>query len=158
MSPLVLTLLFFALGFTNGLRTLTPVAVLCWGVFFGWYSLSHTPFVFLGNTASLAIFTVLALGEMVADKLPKTPARTTPVGVISRVLFAGASGAVLASVAGASIGLGIVAAIAGAVVGTYIGYYARRALTTKAGLPDLPVALVEDVIAVGGALLVVSRF
>jgi uncharacterized membrane protein len=45
--------------------------------------------------------------------------------------------------------------VAGAVVGalaaaasTFAAYHLRRALTTGVGLPDLPVALAEDVAAV----------
>jgi uncharacterized membrane protein len=31
-------------------------------------------------------------------------------------------------------------------------------LTTRAGLPDLPVALLEDLIAIGGSFFIISRF
>jgi hypothetical protein len=39
-----------------------------------------------------------------------------------------------------------------------LGYFVRSRPTAKFGLPDLPVALVEDVICVGGSLLVASLF
>jgi uncharacterized membrane protein len=154
----MLSILIFLLGFVNGLRTLTPVAFLCWGAHLGWYSLAHTPFAFLANPISLAVFTVLAVGEYIGDKLPKTPSRITTFPLIGRVVFGGSCGAVLATVAGASLFVGVLMGGVGAVVGAFVGYLVRRWLTTSRGLPDFPVALVEDVLTLGGALFVVSRF
>lgn len=42
----------------------------------------------------------------------------------------------------------------GAVLGTLAGYEARSRLVAARGGRDLPVALVEDVVAVGGGILV----
>jgi uncharacterized membrane protein len=49
----------------------------------------------MGSTAAVAVFTVLAIGEIVNDKLPKTPARTAAVPLVARVLMGGLSGATL---------------------------------------------------------------
>jgi uncharacterized membrane protein len=155
--PLLVSLIF-VLGFANGLRTLTPVAVLCWGAHLHWFSLAHTPFSFLAHPISLIVFTVLAVGELIGDKLPKTPARIAAFPLLGRLVFGAGSGAALAAIGGAALVLGGVMGAVGAVVGAYTGYFVRRALTTRAGLPDLPVALLEDVVAVGASLFVVSRF
>ena len=157
--PLALLIsLVLALGFLNGLRTLTPAAVLCWGARLHWYSFAHTPFAFLAHPVTLWIFTALAIGELIGDKLPQTPARTSPPGLISRIFFGAGSGAALTALAAAPLLLGAVVGATGAVVGAYLGYLVRRALTVRAGLPDLPIALLEDAIAVGGAFFIVSRF
>jgi uncharacterized membrane protein len=150
--------LVFALGFCNGLRTLTPIAVLCWAAHFHWLSLAHTPFAWLGSVISLIVFTVLALGELVGDKLPKTPSRLSPPGLIGRIVFGGGCGAALMIVAGAVWIAGAVLGAIGAVVGAYVGYFVRRMLTSRAGLPDLPIALLEDLIAIGGSFFIISRF
>jgi uncharacterized membrane protein len=150
--------LVFALGFCNGLRTLTPIAVLCWAAHFHWLSLAHTPFAWLGSVISLIVFTVLALGELVGDKLPKTPSRLSPPGLIGRIVFGGGCGAALMIVAGAVWIAGAVLGAIGAVVGAYVGYFVRRRLTSRAGLPDLPIALLEDLIAIGGSFFIISRF
>ncbi len=170
-APLLFSLIF-VLGFVNGLRTLTPVAVICWGAHLGWFSLLHTPFFFLAHPVSLVVFTVLALGEYIGDKLPNTPARVTAFPLAGRAGFGAACGAVLATLAGAtgagmalghfqagasfffSLLLGGVAAL----VGAYAGFLLRRSLTKGAGLPDFPIALAEDAVAIGGAFFVVSRF
>lgn len=154
----LLASLIFVLGFVNGLRTLTPVAVLCWGAHLGWFSLAHTPFFFLASPISLIVFTVLALGEYIGDKLPKTPSRVSAFPLIGRIVFGGACGAVLTVIAGASLFLGVLVGAAGAVVGAYSGFLLRRSLTKSGRLPDLPVALVEDAITLLGAFFVVSRF
>jgi uncharacterized membrane protein len=53
---------------------------------------------------------------------------------------------------------GLVAGVVGAVVGTLGGYEFRVRLVKAAGGKDLPIALLEDVIAIGGAFLIVARF
>ena len=172
MPAALLFSLIFVLGFVNGLRTLTPVAVLCWGAHLGWFSLVHTPFAFLANPISLIVFTVLALGEYIGDKLPKTPSRISAFPLAGRAAFGAACGAVLATIAGATststapghlqfggpFFLSILVGGAAALVGAYAGFLLRRSLTKSAGLPDFPIALTEDAIAIGGALFVVSRF
>ena len=52
---------------------------------------------------------------------------------------------------------GAIAGAIGGVAGTFAGYTVRRHLTVVRKLPDLAVALAEDVIAVGLAVLVASR-
>lgn len=158
MPPPLLFSLIFVLGFANGLRTLTPVAVLCWGAHFHWYSLAHTPFSFLAHPVSLIIFTVLAVGELIGDKLPKTPSRLSPPGLIGRLVFGAGSGAALAAIGGAVLVLGGVLGAVGAIVGAYGGYFVRRTITSRGGVPDLPIALVEDLVAIGASFFVVSRF
>jgi uncharacterized membrane protein len=54
--------------------------------------------------------------------------------------------------------LGAVLGIVGTLVGTFGGYQARHQIVAGLKIKDLPIALIEDVIAVGGGLLVVSRF
>ncbi len=149
--------LVLANGFLNGLRTLTPVAVLCWGARLGWLPLGQTPFKFLTHPVSLGIFSALAVGELIGDKLPKTPPRTDLFPVIGRFCFGAGVGAALASVAHKPLWLGLLGGV-GAVAGTFFGFHARRYLTKAKGLPDLPIALAEDVLAVGGAFAIASRF
>jgi uncharacterized membrane protein len=104
------------------------------------------------------VFTLLALVELVLDKLPNTPARTAPVGLIARVVLGGASGLALAIGAGISASLALAAVIAsiGAIVGAFAGYHIRRAVVVRGHLPDLAVAIAEDAVAIVGGLLIVS--
>ena len=52
---------------------------------------------------------------------------------------------------------GLLAGVLGAIAGTLGGYEFRPRLAKAAG-KGLPIALIEDAIAIGGAFLLVSRF
>ena len=155
--PLLL-ILVLSLGIVTGLRSMTGPAVVCWASRFGWLSLGHSPLNFLTYKVSLVIFTLLAAGELVGDKLPKTPSRTSLFPLVARTVFGALCGAALVITAGAPLAAGIIVGAAGAILGSFLGYYLRRALTRSGRLPDLPVALVEDLVAIGGGLFVASRF
>ena len=97
------------------------------------------------------------MGELIGDKLPKTPPRTDLFPVIARFAFGTGVGAALAAVAHKPLWLGVLGGV-GALVGTFAGFHARRSLTKQAGRPDLPIALAEDALAIGGSFLIASRF
>ena len=111
----------------------------------------------MGSTASILIFSVLAMAELVADKLPKTPNRTSPPGVIARIAMGALTGACIALSAGGGAIPGALLGIVGAVAGTFTGYKARTGIVEALGVRDIYVALAEDLIAIGGSLLIVSR-
>jgi uncharacterized membrane protein len=153
-----LLLLCFLLGCITGLRSLTAPAVVCWAAHFGWLHLSGTKLGFMSHPLALMLFTLLAFIELITDKLPKTPARTAPPGLIARIVFGGLCAMALAISVGGSVIVAATVGIIGALVGTFGGYNIRHALVTRAHLPDFAVALVEDVIAIAGSVLIVSRF
>jgi uncharacterized membrane protein len=154
---MTLLLLCFLLGCVTGLRSLTPAAVVCWAAHFGWLHLAGTKLAFMDPPATLILFTLLAVVELISDKLPKTPARTAPPGLIARIVLGALSGTALAASAGSSLLIAAVVGIVGALFGTFAGYNIRHALVVRAHLPDIAVALVEDVIAIGGGFLIVSH-
>lgn len=151
-------MIIFALliGIVAGLRALTPLAVISWAARFGWLQLHDTWLAFLGFAVTAYITTALALGELVTDKLPRTPSRKVPMQFGARIVVGALCGAALGTEAGAMLG-GLFAGAVGAVVGT-LGGAALRAQLARLFGKDLPAALLEDVVAIGGALLIVSRF
>ena len=151
MSPYLLCA--FLIGVVAGLRSLTAPAAVSWAAALRWLHLENTPLAFLGYAATPYIFSLLAIGELIADQLPKTPSRKAPPGFIARIVMGAMCGAALAA---DSMALGAVAGIAGAVVGTLGGYEARVRLARAAG-KDLPIALLEDAIAIGAAFFLVSH-
>ncbi len=167
MTSTIVLLLAVALGIVAGLRALTPLAVSCWGAHLGWINLHGSHLSWMGSVIAVGIFTLAALGELVTDKLPSTPARTAPPSLIIRMLSGGICGAVI-GIAGSTIiaaGMGpniivaVIAGVVGALIGTFGGYQVRHMLTHgSVHAPDLPVALVEDLIAIGLGLFVVTRF
>jgi uncharacterized membrane protein len=144
-------LLAFLLGVVAGLRAMTPLAAVSWAAHAGWIRLENTPLSFLASTAAPYITTLLALGELINDKLPKTPSRKAPPAFIVRILVGALCGAALVWPMGALAGA------VGAVVGTLGGYEFRALLVRATGGKDLPIALLEDVIAVASAYAIVSQ-
>jgi uncharacterized membrane protein len=149
-------LLAFLIGFFAGLRSLTAPATTAWAAHLGWLKLER-PLALIGSISSVVIFTVLAVAELVADKLPKTPSRTAPPGLIARIALGGLTGACVAMSGDQSAILGGVLGSLGGVAGCFAGYQARTRIVRALGVPDLYVAVVEDLLAVGGCLWVVSR-
>jgi uncharacterized membrane protein len=154
---MTILVLCFLLGCATGLRSLTAPAVVCWAAHLGWLHFEGAKLAFLGHPAALIVFTLLALAELMADKLPRTPARTAPLGLSARIAFGGLCGVALATSAGGNLLVAALVGIIGALVGTFAGYNARQALVVRAHLPAFAVALAEDVIAIAGSLLIVSQ-
>jgi len=153
-----MTLLFsFLIGFFAGLRSLTPPAATAWAVHLGWLK-PERPLSLIGSVPSVAVFTILAVLELVADKRTSMPSRKTLPGLISRIVSGGLTGACVA--AGGAQGMlpGAVLGACGGVAGCFAGFSARTGLVKALGAPDIYVAVLEDLTAVAGSLWVVSRF
>jgi uncharacterized membrane protein len=151
----LILLLALLIGVVAGSRSLTAPAVVAWGAYLGWLDLHGTWASWMGNIITAIVFTVLAIGELVNDKLPKTPARTAPPIFAARIVTGGFAGAVLGAWPHwtfSSLGAGVV----GAVIGTLGGYQARKRLAGATGGKDLPVALLEDAVAIAGGFAVAA--
>ena len=148
-------ILALGIGIVAGLRSLTAPAAVAWAAHLHWLNLQGSPLAFMGSTAAVAIFSVLAIGELVADKLPTTPKRTAPPPLIARIITGGLCGACLCASTGQSLVAGALLGGIGGVIGAFLGYNIRRRLDLH--VKDLVVAVCEDVIAVGLALFFVSR-
>lgn len=144
------------LGLLAGLRTFTPVAAVAWAAHLGLLRLAGTPLAFLGATATPWVASALALAELVGDKLSFTPSRKTLPQFGARILSGALCGGAVALGLGGMVAIGALAGISGALVGTLVGAAGRAALARALG-KDLPAALLEDAVAVGGAALLVSR-
>ena len=156
MSATSALILALGIGIVAGLRSLTAPAVVAWAAHLGRLDLHASPLRFMGSAAAVAIFTLGALAELVADQLPKTPARTTLVPLTARILMGGLSGACVCAAAGHPEVAGAAAGAVGGVLGAFGGYQARTRLVRALGVKDPFVAIPEDAIAIGLACLIVS--
>jgi uncharacterized membrane protein len=154
MNGLVLLTCVIALlfGVVAGLRAMTAPAVVSWGVHLGWFDVGRSWLGFFGHGWVRWLLTALALIELVTDQLPATPSRTVPIQFSGRVLAGGVSGAAVGAAAGLPF-TGAVAGVIGAVIGT-LGGRALRARLAGAFHNDRPAALIEDAVAIGGAILI----
>jgi len=155
-TPFVL-FLAFAIGMVSGMRSLTGPAVAAWAARRNWLNLAGSRLAFMGSTAAVAIFTVLAILELITDKLPATPSRTKPVGLIARFVCGALSGACVGVSAGQTPTFGAVLGAAGGIAGAFAGYQWRTGLVRALKVPDFVIALVEDAIAIAAGLFIVTR-
>ena len=151
-------LLALGIGIVAGLLSMTAPAVVSWSAHLGWINLSGSPLAYMGSIWAVAILTLGASFEFVADQLPATPARTAAVPLAARIVMGLLTGACLGAAGGVSLLLGALFGAIGAIVGTFGGYRARVGLVRALGAPDFAIAIPEDLIAVGLGLFLVSRF
>jgi uncharacterized membrane protein len=162
MTSTILYLLCVVIGGVSGLRSLTGIAVVAivaqrgWP-HLGWLHLGGTGLSFLGTSVAMCVFVVLAIGELIADKLAFIPPRIQAGPLAARFVLGGLCASALALAAGMSWLFPAVAGGFSAVLAAYAGYWLRRGITSR-GVKDLPVALVEDATAILLALFAVSRF
>jgi uncharacterized membrane protein len=103
------------------------------------------------------VSSVAALGgELIADKLPMTPRRTTSGPFLQRLATGGTIGAAVLYDAGRDRALGALLGAAGAGAGAYGATRARAYLAERTRLPGPALGLIEDLFAVGLALAVVA--
>jgi uncharacterized membrane protein len=146
------------IGVVAGLRSFTAPAVVAWAAHLGWINLHGSSLSFMGSVWAVTIFTILALVELVADKLPNTPPRTAPVGLSARIVTGALTGSCLAVAGGTTLWLGAVAGAIGGIAGAFGGYYSRVGLVRALRVPDFAIAIPEDLIAIGLGLFLASRF
>src|SRR5206468_10774012 len=132
-------LLAFLIGLFNGLRSLTAPAVTAWAVHLGWLRIEG-PLSLIGSVTAVVIFTVLALAELVVDKLPSAPNRTAPTGLIARILMDGLTGACVAG-GGQRAFLKTILNTISDVVSCFDSYKTRTGLVKTLGTQDIYVAL-----------------
>ena len=157
MSGNCLVLAAVGIGVVAGLRAMTAPALVSWAAHLGWIDLHGTPLAFMGSAIAVGIFSLAAIGELVNDKLPKTPARTAPPPFIARIVSGGFTGACLYLSAGQSWIVGALLGVVGAIIGTLGGYQARKRLVGALNVKDLLVAIPEDLVAIGLAFFIVHR-
>jgi uncharacterized membrane protein len=142
------------IGVIAGLRAMTALAAIGWAAYLGSLPLHDTPIAPIGTLIAVIILTVLMIGELVTDQLPRTPSRKVPMQFGARLVIGAFCGAAIGLPANAWIA-GLVAGVIGAIIGTLAGAAVRTWLAAALGR-DLPAALIEDVVAVGGAALLVA--
>ncbi len=161
----MVTFKFFAraagLGALAGLRTFTPPAVLSHAARRNRISLRRSPVAFLGSKAATNSLTGLAVGELVGDKLPFMPSRLAAEGLVARMASGALCGTAVVASSGPrkrrSLAAGAAVGAASAVAGAFAGYHLRRWLGRRLNVPDPAIAVVEDMVAIGGSLALSTR-
>jgi uncharacterized membrane protein len=147
----------FGLGFTSGLRSLAPAAVVAWAAHLGWLNLNNSPLAFMASIIAVIVFSILAVVELIGDLLPQTPKRTAPVPLIARIVMGGLCGACICAASNQSLIIGAIVGAVGGLVGAFAGYEIRRRLVRALNIKDIFIALLEDLVTIGLACLLVTR-
>lgn len=149
LHPLAVTLaLALLLGIVAGMRSLLPLAAL--GVALWRHPTlvpAAVPASWFAHGWLAVLLVVLALGELVVDKLPRTPNRTALAPFLGRLITGGLSGGVVAQTARHPGWIGAVAGVIGAALGAIVMFHARQRVDRALGVPDPWVGAGEDVLA-----------
>ena len=149
--------LALGIGIVAGLRSLTGPAAIAWAAHLGWLDLQGSHLAFMASTAAVVVFSLLAIGELIGDKLPKTPRRTAIAPLLARIFSGALCGACLGATVHRSLLPACLLAGVGGVIGAFAGYEIRRRLVSQLHFRDFIVAVGEDLIAIGLACFIVSR-
>lgn len=158
MSAAVVLLLAFLIGIVAGLRSFTPAAVVAWAAHGGVVRLAGTALAFMGSKWTAIVLTALAVAELITDKLPSTPNRTAPMGLIARFVLGGLAGASLAVAGQQALYVGAILGALGGVLGAFLGYQVRTRTVTALQIPPIIVAIAEDVAAIVASVVIALRF
>ena len=140
------------LGAVAGLRSMAAPAALSRAAQRGDVDgLQDSPLAALGSSKVSTLLTLFEVGELIGDKLPMTPSRTSAPPLLARATSGAFVGAALFVSGGRRPAVGSALGAASAVAAAYAGERLRSAGAQKLGVPDLPLALVEDAVALFGA-------
>jgi uncharacterized membrane protein len=132
------------LGAISGLRSLSGPAFVSRAASHGHLDLEGTPLAFLGSSRLSKALVLMELGELVGDKLPMTPSRTTPPPLLGRAISGAVVGAAIFVSEGRRATTGAALGSTAAIVAALAGEWIRALAVEKTGLPDPVVALAED--------------
>ena len=132
------------LGAISGLRSLSGPAFISRAASRGHLDLDGTVFAFFGSQRIFKALVLMELGELVGDKLPATPSRTSLPPLLGRAASGALVGAAVFVSEGRRATTGAALGSTAAVVAAFAGEWIRALAVEKTGFPDPVVALAED--------------
>ncbi len=138
------------LGFIAGARSMMAPALT------SSYFLTHpslfleaSPLKGIASPKAANVLRLMALGELVGDKLPMTPNRTALLPLGGRAASGGLCGAAIFAAEDQPAAIGAAVGAAAAIASTFLTYTLRRSLVKATKLPDPVVAVTEDALMLG---------
>lgn len=119
--------------------------------------ISETPFKALGYPKTAHLLKGLALGEMIADKLPVVPARISPAPLAFRIVSGAVCGGAVCAAEGERADIGAIAGGLAAIAGAYGFYHLRRSIGEESKAPDPLLGLAEDAIVITAGLRIMGE-
>ena len=132
------------LGAISGLRSLSGPAFVSRAASRGDLDLDGTILAFLGSPRIAKALVVMEVGELVGDKLPVTPSRTSLLPLLGRAASGALVGAAVFVSEGRHATIGAALGSTAAIAGGFAGERLRALVGETTGLPDPAIALAED--------------
>jgi uncharacterized membrane protein len=151
-----------ALGLVAGMRSASAPAVISSyvrerrGQILASPQLTNSPLRHLTSPVGSNALRVLALGEMVTDKLPFVPKRTETPSLITRAVSGGVAGAVVGLVHRGSPALAALIGALSATGATFGAYRLRKQLAENTAVPDALIGGLEDLLVLGTGYYLVN--
>ena len=140
------------LGAVAGMRTMSAPALLSYAATTGQdEGLSETPLASQNVSKTLGL---LAIGEMITDKLPGIPDRTSAPSLAARAASGAFAGAVIFKSRKKKIGIGAAVGALEAVASAFAFFHLRREAGKQLNVPDPVVAIAEDALVVGAGFTI----
>jgi uncharacterized membrane protein len=140
------------IGIVAGLRSMMPLALLTWSK-----ERREQEALSQNRSKAMLLTGLLALGEIVGDKLQIMPSRVSTGSLLGRIASGAIAGAVLSNRYGYPLGQGAIRGTLGAGLGAFAGYSVRLLLSQTLNIPDVLLATIEDSIALSLGLQAVKN-
>lgn len=114
-------------------------------------NLEGTPLNFIQHERVADALKVLAVAELLGDKLPGAPNRIKPAVLVSRCLSGALAGASIYKAAGEHAVTGALLGGASAIASTFVSFFARKATVKNSTMIDPLVGMIEDALVFGGS-------
>jgi uncharacterized membrane protein len=118
--------------------------------------LDESPLRFMQSKNVALALKVLAIGEIIGDKLPSTPNRIKRTSVGFRMLSGALAGASVYKSTGGKAAMGAVVGAAAAFASTYGSYFLRRDAVKASNIMDPFVGAIEDALVIGSGIELVN--
>jgi uncharacterized membrane protein len=116
------------------------------------YRLSKSPLWFIKSPAVSRGLKLMAVTEMLGDKLPVMPDRISPSALTGRGISGGLVGATIYKTNGGTLLTGAVIGCAAAIAATYASFYLRKYIKNNTSLSNPALGIIEDVIALSAGI------
>ena len=114
--------------------------------------LERSPLNFMQSKTVANVLTVLSVSEVIMDKLPTTPNRTNPGGLIFRGLSGALAGASIYKASGNNVLTGTLVGAVAAVTSTYISFFLRKSIVKNTSVIDPIIGALEDALVIGAGV------
>ena len=115
-------------------------------------SLEKSPLRFMQSSNVATALKVMALSELVMDKLPSTPNRIKPPVLAARCLSGALAGASIFKATGNNAITGALLGGAAAFASTFGSFYLRKGTVSKTKLYDPVIGAIEDALVIGAGV------